>query len=251
MSEQIPPTPKRSQRKQNKQSSIWGKLRVFIGILLILFALGLFAMDPIKNKIIEDRTEENTVGNLTREQIQANEQAEVTYNWDDIVTLDAFTVLSENVKASELPTIGGLAMPDLDMNLPIHKGVSNAGMYLGAGTLYPEQVMGESNYSLASHHSVNENLLFAPLMRVEMGDTIYITDLNRIYEYEVNYFAKVPETAIELTFPTETPTITLITCDYGLVDRFVVQGVLVNDVAIEDASQAMLEAFDIPQTIAG
>lgn len=242
----------RSQYHKNKKDKSKKKrrfnFRTVLGILLIIVAIGLFAMDPVKNYMIRQGTEQNTVANIDRETILANQDFEATYNWDDIEQLDAFSVLTDNVNPGDLPVIGGIAMPDLGMNLPIHKGVSNAGMYLGAGTLYADQAMGISNYSLASHHSVHDELLFAPLMNVEYGDTIYLTDLENIYVYEVDFIERVPETAVELTYPTETAKVTLITCDYDLIERVVVQGSLVDTVNLQDASQDMLQAFNIPQT---
>lgn len=248
MSEKEPQTRMSKNQKQRKKG---GKIQVILGVILIVIAVGLLAMDPIKNWMIEQGTNQNTIGNLTREDIESNMTADVTYNWDDIETLDAFTVISDNVNPGDLPTIGGMAIPNVGMNLPIYKGVSNEGMYLGAGTLYADQTMGVSNYPIASHHSINDDLLFAPLMRVEHGDLIYLTDLDTIYVYEIDTIRQVAPTAMEVVQPTENPIITLITCDYSLNERVIVQGSLVEHVNINDASQAMIDAFGLPQTVPG
>ena len=237
--------------KNKKQGKKGGKLQVYLGVLLIIIAVGLLAMDPIKNWMIERGTSQNTIGNLTREDIESNMTADVTYNWDDIETLDAFTVISDNVNPNHLPTIGGMAIPNVELNLPIYKGVSNEGMYLGAGTLYPDQEMGVSNYPIASHHSINDDLLFAPLMRVEHGDLIYLTDLSTVYVYEIDTITQVAPTAMEVVAPTEASIVTLITCDYSLNERVIVQGSLVELVDIDDANQEMIDAFGLPQTVPG
>lgn len=248
MSEKEPQTRMSKNKKQGKKG---GKLQVYLGVLLIIIAVGLLAMDPIKNWMIERGTSQNTIGNLTREDIESNMNADVTYNWDDIETLDAFTVISDNVNPNHLPTIGGMAIPNVELNLPIYKGVSNEGMYLGAGTLYPDQEMGVSNYPIASHHSINDDLLFAPLMRVEHGDLIYLTDLSTVYVYEIDTITQVAPTAMEVVAPTEASIVTLITCDYSLNERVIVQGSLVESVDIDDASQEMIDAFGLPQTVPG
>lgn len=237
--------------KNKKQGKKGGKLQVYLGVLLIIIAVGLLAMDPIKNWMIERGTSQNTIGNLTREDIESNMTADVTYNWDDIETLDAFTVISDNVNPNDLPTIGGIAIPNVELNLPIYKGVSNEGMYLGAGTLYPDQEMGVSNYPIASHLSINDDLLFAPLMRVEHGDLIYLTDLSTVYVYEIDTITQVAPTAMEVVAPTEASIVTLITCDYSLNERVIVQGSLVELVDIDDANQEMIDAFGLPQTVPG
>ena len=245
----------RAQRHQ-KRNSRGGKkkkrfnFRMFLGFLLILVAVGLFAMNPIKDWMIAHGSEQNTVGNFTREMIEANNKKEVTYNFDDIQNIDALSVISDGINPNDLPVVGGIAIPDVGMNLPIYKGVSNEGMYYGAGTLSPDQQMGKSNYSLASHHSIHKNLLFAPLLRVQQGQKIYLTDLDKVYVYEIDSIQQVPATAIEVLDPTEDPTITLITCDSDLVDRIVVKGSLVKTVPIDEASDDMIKALELPQTTA-
>lgn len=234
-------------RRANKRKS--GKWRTILGTLLILVAIVLFALDPIKNYLIETRTQANTVANISREQIQENENKDVTFDFDAIENIDTLSVLLENFNPADLPTIGGIAMPQLGMNLPINKGTSNEGMYLGAGTLYPDQVMGQGNYSLASHHSIHEGLLFQPLMNAEYGQKIYITDKHKIYEYEVDYIETVDPTRVDLIAPTDEAQITLITCDYGLVNRLVVQGKYLNEYDFAHAPNEALQAFAIDTTV--
>ena len=57
-----------------------------------------------------------------------------------------------NGDAQKLPVIGGIAIPEVEINLPIFKGLDNVNLFYGAGTMKPDQRMGEGNYSLASHH---------------------------------------------------------------------------------------------------
>lgn len=237
--------PTRSRRHQKRKRSF----TTYLGILLIAIALALFAVDPIKNYMIQRGTEHNQIANLTREDIKRNQEADVTYDFNDIRTLDAFTVLKDRVNPNDLPTIGGIAVPSVGINLPIYKGVSNEGMYLGAGTLFPDQQMGHSNYSLASHHSIHQDLLFAPLPKVQIGDLIYLTDLDKVYTYEITMNEVVAPTRVDLIEPTQEDIVTLITCDTGLVDRVVVQGKLIAEEPVEQAPKEALDAFNIDQTV--
>ncbi|HFI0462771.1 TPA: class A sortase [Streptococcus suis] len=238
-----------NKKKKGKRKKRRFGFRTFLGILLILFALALFAMDPLKNYMIQRAQTQNAIGNLSLEQVQRNQAADVSFDWDNIRTLDAYTVISQNVNPEDLPTIGGVAIPSVNMNLPINKGTDEASMYLGAGTLFPDQEMGVSNYPIASHHSIHEDLLFAPLMKVKHGDVVYLTDLEYIYVYEIDNIQTVPATAVEVLDPTPTPILTMITCDYGLVDRVVVQASMKDKVPIAEASSEMVSAFNLPQTI--
>ncbi|MBF6626726.1 class A sortase [Tuanshanicoccus lijuaniae] len=236
-------------RRKRRRRRRGGTFRTILGILLILVALGLFAMDPIKNHMIEKGQTQNAIGNLTVEKVRENKKKAVTYNWEEISTLSAYEVIRKNVNPDDLPTIGGIAIPSVNMNLPIYKGVSEAGMYLGAGTLYADQEMGESNYSLASHHSIHKDLLFAPLLRVKNGDLVYLTDLEHVYVYEIDNIRTVPPTAVEVTYPTEKAILTLITCDSALEDRVVVQASLKEKVDINKATPEMVSAFKLPKTV--
>lgn len=237
-------------RKKKKKATLKGIIQTLLGVLLIVIALGLLAIEPLKNWKIEQGTTINAIGNFTRDQIAQNELADVTYDFQDIQNINAVDVLRDGANPLDLPTIGAIAIPRVNMNLPIYKGVSNEGMYYGAGTLNPEQRMGEGNYALASHHSKYDGMLFQPLMDVELGDVIYLTDLVNIYEYTIDYYQLVDPTRVDLIQPTvDSRIITLITCDYDLVDRVAVQGTLTNTVAIENASADHLSAFSINQSI--
>lgn len=224
-------------------------IRLVFASIFLLVGVGLLLLDPLKNHMIEQGQKENAIANLTREQIVANEQKEVTYDFDDVQTLNAYNVIKNNVNPKDLPTVGAVAIPSVKMNIPIYKGVSDEGMYLGAGTLLPDQKMGKSNYSLASHHSINENLLFAPLVKVKLGDYVYLTDLDKIYKYEVFFYEQVEPTRVDLIEPTTDPIVTLITCDYSLSERIVVQAKLVDEQPLDKASQDMMHAFELQQTV--
>lgn len=229
-----------------------GMIRNIIGVLLIVFAIALLALDPLKNRMIENVANQNSINNISREQIVSNQDADVNYDFGVIEPLTSWSVLANQSQSDSFPVIGWVAIPEVGMNLPIHKGVDNAGMFFGAGTLSQEQVMGENNYSLASHHSINKDLLFAPLMRVELGDTIYLTDLENVYQYEVDYAEPVPSTAVDLIYPIddeEQPIVTLLTCDAELIDHIAVRGTLTQVVPIDEADDAMLAAFSIEQTV--
>lgn len=52
-------------------------IRNIIGILLIVFAIGLLAMDPMKNWLIADVAQQNSINNFDRDQIIANQDADV------------------------------------------------------------------------------------------------------------------------------------------------------------------------------
>lgn len=236
-------------RVHAKKRSFFSRFRVVLGSILLIIVVALLALDPIKNHLIQKGQTQNQIGNLTLEQVRMNRNADVTYDWGDVNAITALNVISQNTNPDELPTIGGIAIPAVNMNLPIYLGVSDEKMYLGAGTLFPDQEMGVSNYSLASHHSKHPELLFAPLLRVEVGDVVYLTDLERIYEYTVTHYEIVSRYRVDILDPTEHAQLTLVTCDSTLQDSYIVYANLSNSVTLQEATDEMLAAFNLPQTI--
>lgn len=242
-------TRSRRRQRQPKRRRGGGRFRTILGILLILVAAGLLLLKPLQDRRIQQGTQANLIGNIDRQTILANQEREASYNMADISNIDAISVLTSNVNPKDLPVIGGIAIPEVDVNLPIYKGATDENMYYGAGTLREDQEMGENNYPLSSHHSKDPNLLFAPLMRVETGDLVYITDLDKIYAYEVDDIFVVTRDRVDVIYPTDEKIITLITCTPDLIDSYIVRGSLVEEINVDQAPAEMLEAFEIPQTI--
>lgn len=122
----------------------------------------------------------------------------------DIISLTDGTeaVLNAQWKAQQLPVIGGIAIPELSLNLPIFNGLENAGLYYGAGTMKETQEMGKGNYALASHHvfgitGANE-MLFSPLDRAKAGMKIYLTDKEKVYTYSITSVENVEPERVDV-----------------------------------------------------
>ena len=139
---------------------------------------------------------------------------------DDIRKNVEETQALSGIKAYHL---GLISIPDLDMLLPIYKGLSNEILFYGAGTLKPEQRMGENNYVLASHNYEYEpKLLFTPLLRSQVGMKVYLTDKDKVYIYQISEIKKVNPEDVWVTDDRGKNELTLITCDdiYG-THRFI------------------------------
>ena len=68
----------------------------------------------------------------------------------------------------------------------------------GAATMKPDQSFGVGNFTLAGHYMKNKDLLFGSLMDIEIGDIVYISDGEKIYEYNIYDTVIVPDTAMEM-----------------------------------------------------
>lgn len=131
--------------------------------------------------------------------------------------------------------IGVVAMPSINMNVPIVQGVANNDLAVGAGTMRPDMKMGQSNYALAGHNmDTTAPVLFSPIYQDYvkgshnmMGKTVYISDLHNVYEYKVDNIQVVNPHDVGVVAPTHKPIMTLLTCNYTGSQRIIVQGKLV------------------------
>lgn len=238
---------RRIRRKPKNRKSIWYNLLI---VLLFLVALVLIFNSSIRNSIIAWRTNQYQVERVTTEQIQKNQEVETTFDFEQVESLSTEAVLAAQWESQQLPVIGGIAIPDLGMNLPIFKGLSNTALYYGAGTMKETQVMGQGNYSLASHHVFGitgaSEMLFSPLDRSQAGMKIYVTDKTTIYTYVITSVETVTPDRVDVVEDVEgVNEITLVTCgDAAATNRVIVKGNLETAIPYDEASKEIKDAFN-------
>lgn len=178
--------------------------------------------------------------------IEENQQKEASFDFGEVQMLDMETVALAQFNSDQINVVGGISIPELGLNLPIGKGTSPYTLALTAGTMKEDQEMGKGNYALAGHHMKDPDLLFSPLYEVEIGDAIYLTDLTSIFKYEVieQRNAEATEVSVLDDVPGET-LLTLITCDDNGITRLLTVASFVEKVPVEDASQEVIEGFDL------
>lgn len=224
--------------------------RYLINILLVtmsIIGIILILNDQIKDYFIKRNSKKYSVENLEINDIKKNKEMPASFDFDNVKEIDSKSVFIEQYKNKELPTIGGIAIPSVGINLPIFKGLYNEALIYGAGTMSKDQVMGKGNYSLASHHTKNPELLFTPLEKVKIGEKIYLTDLENIYVYDITSNQKVsPDSVYVLDEIPGKNIVTLVTCGESEgITRIVVQGELVSITPLNKSTQDMKNAFNI------
>ncbi|MDU5511471.1 class A sortase [Enterococcus gilvus] len=221
-----------------------------IGTVLILAGCLFLFNKPVKNFFIEKTTEAYEISNVTKEEIEENEKKEVSFDFDAVEPLNLNAVAQSQLKGTskKLPVIASVAVPRVGICLPVFKGLENDGLYYGAGTLSPDQEMGEGNYGIASHRSDRADLLFTPLEEVRLGDRIYLTDLTNVYTYVAIWKEKVDPSAVDvLDVDPKRQLITLLTCgDIYATTRLVVQGELERIEPMDKITEEAAAAFDLP-----
>ena len=240
------------QGKRSRKRKQRSKRNIFINIvatLLIFVALGLIFNAQIRNMIMVWHTNQYQVSKVSKDSINKNKNAETSFDFNKVESLSTEAVINAQWKAQKLPVIGGISIPEVSKNLPLFKGLDNAGLYYGAGTMKETQQMGQGNYALASHHVFGitgaSNMLFSPLDRAKAGMKIYITDKEHVYTYVITSVETVTPDRTDLIEDTEGVTeITLVTCeDAAATNRTIVKGTLEGSVEYDKAPKDVLESF--------
>lgn len=235
---------RKTKKKSHLLSNLLLSLMVIVGLLLVF-------NKSIRNNLIVMNSNKYQVTQVTKEEIEKNQEAEASFDFEAVQALSTETILAAQMNAQNLPVIGGIAIPELEINLPIFKGVGNTEIAYGAGTMKEDQVMGERNYALASHHIFGiagaEKMLFSPLDNAKEGMTIYLTDKEKIYTYVISEVKIVSPEHVEVI--EDRPgniEVTLVTCtDYDATNRIIVHGTFKESVAFEKAPEEALKAFEM------
>lgn len=193
---------------------------MFVGGLTLVF------INPIRDYFVKRSADKLSLENYTVEQIKENEQQEndVDFEFEAVQSLSIADVLRAQASAENYPVIGSIVVPSVDMEVPILKGVSNSALAVGAGTMKPDQKLGTGNYALAGHYIEGRDVLFGPLYHAELGDSIFLTDLDQIYEYKINHKETIAATDVHVIDdrPGQTK-LTLITCADSGYNRLAVE----------------------------
>ena len=240
---------KRTKSKKNKRKNLL--INILAGFLILL-SLALIFNSKIRNIFMVWNTNKYQVSQVSKEKLEENNGAEGNFDFKSVKAISSEAVLSSQWDAQQLPVIGGIAVPEVEINLPIFKGLDNVNLFYGAGTMKPNQKMGEGNYSLASHHIFTaENasqMLFSPLVNAKEGMKIYLTDKDKVYTYEIRDVKHVtPDRVDEIDDREGINEITLVTCvDYDATERIIVKGDLKEIKSYSDTPSDVLAAFNKP-----
>ena len=238
----------RKMKKNNRKNILINILAGF----LILISLALIFNAQIRDIFMVWNTNKYQVSQVTKEKIEENKETEGNFDFDSVKSISSEAVLAAQWDAQQLPVIGGIAIPEVEINLPIFKGLDNVNLFYGAGTMKADQKMGEGNYSLASHHiftAENANqMLFSPLVNAKAGMKIYLTDKDKVYTYEIREVKHVtPDRVDEIEDRDGIKEITLVTCvDYDATERIIVKGDFKEVKAYSETSDDILSAFNKP-----
>lgn len=222
-------------------------MKKIISGVLILVGLVLISLPLIQNKLISDKTENvnRTLKDIAYEDIKRNtdtqDREDVEFEYEAIEDVSPTNVIFGTMNFDEKNIIGQLSIPDLNIDLPLLKGLTNSNLAVGVTTMRKDQNMGEGNYPVSGHNMKNKSLLFGSLMDIEVGSKAYITDKNTVYEYEIYDIEVVEDTAMYMVEDSQSekaggPILSLMTCYHSSKSgkRFFALGELVDEYSYED-----------------
>ena len=225
-----------AEKKQTPKKHRWRWLWTVLFIFLLAISLALIFNEQIKNWLIASYQ--------PRKSVQSNQKKKASYDFSKVKSLDFSTVANARWNTADIHVVGEILMPQSKVHLPIAKGISNEVLALTAGTMRPDQKMGEGNYPLAGHHMTSQTILFSPLYwKTRVGQKIYLTDAKRVYEYQVSVRKFIPATDVQVIAQTKQKLVTLITCDATGANRLMIRGKYVKQMAYKDAPTSVQKGF--------
>ncbi|GIN87121.1 class A sortase [Heyndrickxia sporothermodurans] len=205
---------------------MWRKLFIF---LLIIIGVFLICSPFIKEVVINYMSTHFKPTELTAGQLEENNSRRATFDYEAIKPPSVIETIKGSTGFDKEALIGQITIKSIQLKLPILKGMTNQNLLVGATTMRGDQMMGEGNYLLAGHHMKNPRLLFSPLMNIKQGAIVELTDLKKIYIYEIIEKKIISENEIDVLQEKKDKQLTLITCDKATETnkRLMVKGKLI------------------------
>ena len=213
-------------------------MKRILSLILILMGIVLISVPFLNNQLIKKSVSKSMefVEEITYEEIEENEAREAVFDYSSIRDVSITRVINNTNELENKSIVGNIVIEDLNINLPILKGVTDANLLVGATTMKEGQRMGQDNYTLAGHYIKDKKTLFGPLLDIEIGSIVKITNKSVIYEYEIYDTVIVPDTAMYMLDDKRAddrgrPMISLMTCYFTSRNgkRFFALGELIDE----------------------
>ncbi|MDV7757218.1 class A sortase [Liquorilactobacillus mali] len=185
------------------------KMMWFIEILLVIIGLALVFNQQISDMLVNKMTTTDLKKSVSQKHAKKG-----SFDFNRVKSASASRVVKASLTSESTGMIGKIAVPAVNLKLPIFYGISNNNLLRGAGTMKAKQKMGTGNYALAGHHMNNPNILFSPLAKAKVGDKVYLTDGKEVYVYQINVRKSISKYQVQVIDDVAgKKMVTLITCD--------------------------------------
>lgn len=197
-------------------------MKKHLSIFLIFLGIIFISIPFIKNKLVKHYSNIAITESKKLKDVQINLENDSMDNYDfsSIKDLDIETIIKGSKDFDKTNAIGLITIPDLNITLPIMRGITDSNLIAGAVTMKPNQIMGKKNFALAGHNMNNKDLLFGNLMNITIGTKVYLSNNEKIFEYEINDIQIVSDKSVYMIEDTvsekiESPIVSLMTCYYS------------------------------------
>lgn len=210
-------------------------IAIAVSVIAFLFGVLVFFSPNIGQHLIKSKGSKEI--SISHVEMQKNLNKKGEFIPEDVRPLTTTELLANQFSKADLPGIGIISIPDINLELPVFNGITYETMMYGAGTAKPNQQMGKGNYALASHTIFNSfngsiitNLLFGNLIYAQLGQSIFLTDKDKSYEYKIDNIYRVDVSQGNIIEDhKDKKEITLYTCTTLTGnERLVVHGSLIN-----------------------
>lgn len=179
------------------------KLKIIINFLFII-GLCLICFPLIKNTVTLVKIQK-TVVSITADLPEPKENERI-----ELPTIESYLTASSKTVGSG---IGEIMIPSQKIDIPIFAGLNNQQMLFGVGAMYPERDVLNENMVLLGHHLSMTDLLLGNIKDMQVDDLIFVSYLTESLQYRVIETKIIAETDLSVLQNTQTPRLTLITCD--------------------------------------
>lgn len=238
---------RREEYQKEKRDESYYKRKRWLIILSSLLALTLlFSVSYIFGQSkIAGEVSQIALAETKKAPAKKNGAKNPSYNYADVVPINADTIAQAWDQRGNYHAIGQVGSKDFGINLNIYQGVGNIELNLGAGTLKPNQTMGENNYALAGHnmhdHRYFSNLYWAVKKNNYENKEISVTDYKNIYTYRIYEARFINPDQFNLvqnsTKFSQNPVLSLFTCDWSGHKRVFMRGRFVSTVKYTDQTR--------------
>lgn len=238
---------RKNKRKLNRRR----KILFFLSFTIILVSLVLVFNEPLTSFVLK-WSENPSINNTNKQMIKNNSKEATNHDFDFSKSnkADITSALKSTFKDDKVPVLGGINIPELQINLPILRGVSDYAILMGAGTMKKDQEMGKGNYALTSHHMLDQDVLFGPIIHAKKNMSVYLTDLENVYEYKVKEMKYIQATDVHVIEDHgDQSELTLITCDETGEGRFMVSASFVAQKPVEKVEKKIVDLFYQKQNV--
>lgn len=175
----------------------WTPIKYSLLILILLSGI-VYLFNPVLQRAMIEKYTPEVSAMVIQDASQAQEDA--IYDWSSVSETNLTNTISATFNSNLNQPIAIMTQPEAKVSTTVVAGVDDYSLSLAAGTLRQNQTLGEGNYALAGHHVPGSewSLFSGVASHSEPGQKVYITDMDKVYEYTIMSVREVEATEVDI-----------------------------------------------------